>query len=62
MSPTSCADYAGCAPTVDLPPTRLVTRGFWYSFDEDVLHRAGVSPAAWPGALHALEVVLGLRL
>ncbi len=40
---------------VDLPPTRLVTRAFWYSFDEDVLQRAGVSPAAWPGALHALE-------
>jgi len=40
---------------IDLPPTCLVTRAFWYSFDEGVLHRAGVPSTAWPGALHAVE-------
>jgi DEAD/DEAH box helicase domain-containing protein len=40
---------------LDLPPSCLVTRAFWYSMDEEVLHAAGVSPPAWPGALHALE-------
>jgi DEAD/DEAH box helicase domain-containing protein len=40
---------------VDLPPSRLVTRAFWYAFDVGLLRRAGLSPAAWPGTLHAAE-------
>jgi DEAD/DEAH box helicase domain-containing protein len=40
---------------LDLPPTSLVTRGFWLTIDERVLQRAGVDPADWPGALHAAE-------
>jgi DEAD/DEAH box helicase domain-containing protein len=40
---------------LDLPPTSLVTRGFWLRIDERVLAEAGVAPAEWPGALHAAE-------
>jgi len=40
---------------LDLPPTRLVTRAFWYVLEPDVLAAAGVEPAAWPGTLHAVE-------
>jgi DEAD/DEAH box helicase domain-containing protein len=40
---------------LDLPPTRLVTRAFWYSVDEHLLHGAGLEPDRWPGVLHAVE-------
>ena len=40
---------------LDLPPTRLLTRAFWYVIDPTVLIDAGVAPAAWPGTLHAAE-------
>jgi len=40
---------------VDLPPSRLVTRAFWYSIEVGLLRRAGLGPAAWPGTLHAVE-------
>jgi DEAD/DEAH box helicase domain-containing protein len=40
---------------LDLPPTRLVTRAFWYAVDEGVLHGAGLEPERWPGVLHAAE-------
>ena len=40
---------------LDLPPTCLVTRAFWYTVDDAVLDLAGVDPAASPGSLHAVE-------
>ena len=40
---------------LDLPPTVLETRAFWYTVDEDVLARAGVVPSSVPGTLHAAE-------
>jgi DEAD/DEAH box helicase domain-containing protein len=40
---------------LDLPPSRLVTRAFWYVLEPDVLLAAGVEPAQWPGTLHAVE-------
>jgi DEAD/DEAH box helicase domain-containing protein len=40
---------------LDLPPTVLDTRGFWYTVTPDVLARAGVDPSAVPGTLHAIE-------
>jgi DEAD/DEAH box helicase domain-containing protein len=40
---------------LDLPPSVLVTRAFWYTVGEEVLDRAGVVPAAVPGTLHAAE-------
>jgi DEAD/DEAH box helicase domain-containing protein len=40
---------------LDLPPSRLVTRAFWYVIDPSVLLDARVDPAAWPGTLHAAE-------
>ncbi|HEV2810821.1 MAG TPA: DEAD/DEAH box helicase [Acidimicrobiales bacterium] len=40
---------------LDLPPTCLVTRAFWYTVDHAVLDFAGVDPAASPGSLHAVE-------
>ncbi|MGY6502492.1 MAG: DEAD/DEAH box helicase [Acidimicrobiales bacterium] len=40
---------------LDLPPTVLDTRGFWYTVTPEVLAAAGVTPAAVPGALHAVE-------
>jgi DEAD/DEAH box helicase domain-containing protein len=40
---------------LDLPPTVLVTRAFWYTVEPAVLAAAGVSPAAVPGTLHAAE-------
>jgi DEAD/DEAH box helicase domain-containing protein len=40
---------------LDLPPTRLVTRAFWYGVPEAVLLGAGVDPQCWPGTLHAVE-------
>ena len=40
---------------LDLPPSTLRTRGFWYVIDDDLLHRAGVGQAVVGGALHAAE-------
>jgi DEAD/DEAH box helicase domain-containing protein len=40
---------------LDLPPTVLTTRAFWYTVGEEVLARAGVAPASVPGTLHAAE-------
>ena len=40
---------------LDLPPTRLVTRAFWYCVDTGLLRRAGLGAPAWPGTLHAAE-------
>src|SRR5207244_314828 len=40
---------------LDLPPTELTTRAFWYTIEPAVLARAGVSPEAVPGTLHAAE-------
>ena len=41
---------------LDLPPSRLVTRAFWYTVPESVLLRhAGVPFEAVPGTLHAAE-------
>jgi DEAD/DEAH box helicase domain-containing protein len=40
---------------LDLPPSRLVTRAFWYVLEPEVLLAAGVDQARWPGTLHAIE-------
>jgi DEAD/DEAH box helicase domain-containing protein len=40
---------------LDLPPTSLVTRAFWYTVDPSVLALAGVRARAVPGTLHAAE-------
>jgi DEAD/DEAH box helicase domain-containing protein len=40
---------------LDLPPTRLVTRGFWYVVAPAVLRAAGLDEARWAGVLHAVE-------
>jgi DEAD/DEAH box helicase domain-containing protein len=40
---------------LDLPPTSLITRAFWYVIEPEVLVAAGVAPVDWPGALHAAE-------
>lgn len=40
---------------LDLPPTPLVTRAFWYTVQPDVLGAAGVAEVRWPGTLHAVE-------
>jgi len=40
---------------LDLPASRLVTRGVWYTVEPADLARAGVVPTAWPGTLHAVE-------
>ncbi len=40
---------------LDLPPTRLATRAFWYTITADRLAEAGVAPADVPGTLHAAE-------
>jgi DEAD/DEAH box helicase domain-containing protein len=40
---------------LDLPPTTLITRAFWYTVDESVLIDAGIAPAHWSGTLHAAE-------
>ncbi|HYI62580.1 MAG TPA: DEAD/DEAH box helicase [Acidimicrobiales bacterium] len=40
---------------LELPPSRLVTRAFWYAFDVGLLRRAGLPTSAWPGTLHAAE-------
>ncbi|MCD9624630.1 DEAD/DEAH box helicase [Rhabdothermincola salaria] len=40
---------------LDLPPSELVTRAFWYAIPDDVLHAAGLAAGDVPGALHAAE-------
>src|SRR5207237_10124303 len=40
---------------LDLPPSRLITRAFWWEIDPSVLGRARVAPGDWPGTLHAAE-------
>ncbi len=43
---------------LDLPPSTLVTRAFWYTVPEDLLIRAGLDGALGPrtpGTLHAVE-------
>jgi DEAD/DEAH box helicase domain-containing protein len=40
---------------LDLPPTCLTTRAFWYTVDPAVLAAAAVRPRAVPGTLHAAE-------
>jgi DEAD/DEAH box helicase domain-containing protein len=40
---------------LDLPPSRLVTRGVWYTIEPADLARARVAPGDWPGTLHAVE-------
>ncbi len=46
---------------LDLPPTQLVTRGFWYTVSPALLETAGLAVDRWPGVLHAVEhAVIGL--
>ena len=40
---------------LELPPSHLVTRSVWYTFDDALVARSAVSDRALPGALHALE-------
>jgi DEAD/DEAH box helicase domain-containing protein len=40
---------------LDLPPQLLDTRAVWWAVPDAVIARAGVSPAALPGAAHAAE-------
>jgi DEAD/DEAH box helicase domain-containing protein len=44
-----------CSETLDLPPSVLHTRAFWYVIGEVELLAAGLSPDRWPGTLHAAE-------
>jgi DEAD/DEAH box helicase domain-containing protein len=41
--------------TLELPPSTLRTRSFWYVIPTSVIERAGVEAAQVPGALHAAE-------
>ncbi|HEX2850809.1 MAG TPA: DEAD/DEAH box helicase [Acidimicrobiales bacterium] len=40
---------------LDLPPTTLTTRAFWYTFDPTVFDDAALGLRRWPGTLHAAE-------
>ena len=40
---------------LDLPPTRLTTRAFWYTVSDGVLASAGLVPTRVPGTVHAAE-------
>jgi DEAD/DEAH box helicase domain-containing protein len=40
---------------LDLPPTQLLTRAFWYVLDDALLVAAGIPPARVPGTVHAVE-------
>ncbi len=40
---------------LNLPPTRLATRAFWYVVDDDVLAAARVAARRVPGTVHAAE-------
>lgn len=41
--------------TLDLPPSTLSTRSFWFTVPVDLLEQANVSASAVPGTLHAVE-------
>jgi len=41
--------------TLDLPPSTLHTRAFWYVIPADTIEEAGVCAEQVPGALHAAE-------
>jgi DEAD/DEAH box helicase domain-containing protein len=41
--------------TLELPPSRLVTRGVWYTIDARELTAAHVAAPGWAGTLHAIE-------
>ena len=41
--------------TLDLPPSRLVTRGVWYTISAYELADAGIDNSRWAGTLHAVE-------
>ena len=41
--------------TLDLPPSTLRTRAFWYVIPAGIIEAAGVDASAVPGALHAAE-------
>lgn len=43
------------AEELDLPPSHLITRGFWWTIPPRVLRRARIADAEVPGALHAAE-------
>ena len=51
---TATGDTIGRAD-LDLPPTRLESRAFWYEIDPGVMERAGLHRRQWGGALHAVE-------
>lgn len=40
---------------LDLPPTTLRTRGFWYTIDAATIDAAGLDPEQVGGTLHAIE-------
>jgi DEAD/DEAH box helicase domain-containing protein len=40
---------------LDLPPSLLVTRAFWYTVDDQLVARARLDPSQVPGTLHAAE-------
>ncbi len=40
---------------LDLPPSLLVTRGVWYTFDDDLVDAADLARERLAGTLHALE-------
>lgn len=40
---------------LDLPPSELTTRAFWYVLDDATMDAAGLTPLTSPGALHAAE-------
>ncbi len=41
--------------TLDLPPSRLVTRSFWYEIDYELFPDAAIVDGQIPGVLHAVE-------
>jgi DEAD/DEAH box helicase domain-containing protein len=40
---------------LDLPPSSLLTRAFWFEIPDRVIEQAQVGPAAIPGTVHAAE-------
>lgn len=40
---------------LDLPPSKLITRAFWYVIGDHITSAAGLGSAELPGALHAAE-------
>ncbi len=40
---------------LDLPPSSLLTRAFWFEIPDRVVEQAQVAPAAVPGTMHAAE-------